>query len=347
VDQSWKYHGDAGICDLKRSGTLQSPYTGRVYAPLAEGGEHFDDGSGWVRPSDGKRFYLRGIWYSYAVRQLHAGVDALAWAYALTGQEPLAQRALQILDALATLRPTTDKAATLDNRHTWVLNACAADSTFQYAAFSYMGNLGNQRMTDSALALDLLAGSPFARTGSPNAPGKTILEHIRDDYFVVLERHDGSRKITGFQNHLQAMVMNVLAQAVLFERPADVQFALDFIYAAIDNTIDPDGVYYEVSGSYSGTGLYYMGGIMRILARYDPASYQADMPDGAEKPYGLRLANHPRWHAYIVDKYYREEILGRRPSYGDSGLDRTTGAPGLMVSIRNLRRVYWQDTFVK
>ena len=344
VDQSWSYFGGGGICDLKRPGTLKSPHTGKMYKPLVEGGTHFDDGSGWVRPSDGKRFYLRGIWYSYAVRQLHAGVDALAWAYALTGQEPFAERALRILDALAALRPTTDQAATMDNRHTWVLKACAADPTFRYAAFCYMGNLGNQRMVESVLSLDLLAASPFVRADSPSAPGKTILEHIRDDYFVVLERHNRSRAIVSFQNHIQAMVLNVLAQALLFERPADVQFALDFIYAAIDNTIDPDGVYYEVSGSYSGTGLYYMGGIIRMLARYDPSRYQGDMPDGAEKPYGLRLANHPRWHAYIVDKYYREEILGRRPSYGDSGVDRTTGAPGLMVSIRNLRRAYLQDT---
>jgi hypothetical protein len=344
VDQSWSYFGGAGICDLKRPGTLKSPHTGQVYEPLKQGGTHFDDGSGWVRPSDGKRFYLRGIWHSYAVRQLHAAVDTLAWAYALTGREPFAQRALQILDALAALRPTTDHAATMDNRHTWVLNACEADPSFHYAAFSYMGNLGNQRMTDSVLALDLLAASPFVQTDSPNAPGKTILEHIRDDYFVFLERHNGSRKIVGFQNHVQAMVMNVLAQALLFERPADVQYALDFIYAAIDNTIDPDGVYYEVSGAYSGTGLYYMGGIIRMLAQYDSSSYRAEMPDGAEKPHGPRLANHPRWHAYIVDKYYREEILGRRPTYGDSGLDRTTGAPGLMISIRNLRRGYLRDT---
>ena len=53
--------------------------------------------------------------------------------------------------------------------------------------------------------------------------------------------------------------MNVLAQALLFERPADVQYALDFIYAAIDNTIDPDGAYYEgewKDGMRHGNGMY-------------------------------------------------------------------------------------------
>src|SRR5690606_20765850 len=101
----WPAHarGDE-MCRLDRPGEVRSPDTGDVYGIQQPGEEFYDDGGGWRRPNDGQVFYFVGIWNAWLVDRMLSSIDDMALAYMLSGDERVAERALQMLDALATLR---------------------------------------------------------------------------------------------------------------------------------------------------------------------------------------------------------------------------------------------------
>jgi Heparinase II/III-like protein len=345
TNRSWPRFGKK-ICSLDLPLQVKSPFTGTIYGIQGPGEPYYDPGDGWVRPGDGKRFYFKGVWNSYVIRQLHGAIDHLAVAYALTGDEAVAARALLIFDYLAKLRPLCNPNGAVDNIRKYMKN---------YGFFCYMGNLANHRMVKSAEAFDLLAKSSAAGAQSKTNPDLTIFQNIRQNYFAFFERPNNERELKSLQNHAQSMAANVLTQAVLFGEPVeDLKFGIDCIYASIDNTIDRDGESYEVSGAYSNTGRYYINAAISSITNYSPANYEnpAKMPDPNLYPYKLKFGDHPKWYKYAVKSLYRTEVLGREPNYGDSKPDRKTtnsevSKSNLSRRSRYLKTFYTQTTLPK
>ena len=332
TNQPWARFGEKGICKLDRPHAVVSPRNGHVYGIQKKGEAFFDDGKGWRR-KDGRVFYFKGIWNAFIVRQMHKAVDQLALAYALTGDELVAKRALLIFDYLAMLRPLSDERGPIDNRH-----------GKNWGFMSYGGNLANQRMLDSVLAFDLLGHSKAAQLPSITSQKLSIFEHIKKNYFTVFEQWNLGYSVPNFQNHQQARVANILGQGLLFGKPKDIKFGIETLYALLNNTVDRDGEYYEVSGMYSGTGRYYISRMIDLLSHYDPAHYKRPLryPARENYPYQLRFGNHPQWYQLAVKSLYHTEVLGRMPNYGDSSLDR-----GVFPGKLNNKLAWTRQRFLK
>lgn len=346
VNKPWpRFAAAEGMCSLDLPGQVRSPHTGDVYGIQKEGEEFYDSGSGWVRAADGHVFYFKGVWNSWVMDQLHAAVDNLALAYMLTGEPEYANRALFILDRLATLRVQLP-----------VLGYSVADWPHKTAAddkkgfFRYMGNHANQRTINTVLAFDLVGAAPYAANPSAGDPSLSIADNIISNYFDIYEYKylDPLRQLT---NHASILIANILMQGVLLGDPELLQEGIDSLYAFLDNTINRDGDYVEVSGSYGRLGRDYGSRIIAALTHYNPNNYPngAQLPKPADYPFGLNFGNDPRWYENAVRMLYRLPILGRYPQYGDMTGDRLVllDEDNMWLArhrIRFLRLLYQQTT---
>ncbi len=315
TDQNWPWFGRDGVCSLDRPGEVRSPHTGDIYGIQKPGEDFYDPGDGWVRPSDGKRFYFKGVWHEYMDRLLHEVIYQLALAYMLTGDEAIAQRCLFILDRLAycrTQRPQIDGA--IDWPH---------DLKPGQGYFGLVGNLANDRTAYAGLALDLLANAPYANEPSPTVSGLTVFENIRDNFFDVYE-HENIAGKNSLQNHALMVIANTTVQGLLFGKADYIATGIDGTYAFLEGTIDRDGDYYELAGGYGNLGRVYAGMPISLLTRYDPKRYDnpAALPDPHDYPYHLDFGQDPRWYAHGAEMTLRQPVLGRYPPYGDDKPDR-------------------------
>ncbi len=316
TNQSWPPAGRGeDMCSLDRPGTVRSPHTGDVYGDAPAGAPFHDSGDGWVRPADGRRFYFRGIWNSWIIGQLHAAVDNLALAFMLTGDERTAERGLLILDELATLKARRGEDPGL-------IDGASYGGANKHA-LGYSGNNANRRMFDTALSVDLLAGSTAARRPSRGAPGLSILDNLRENYFGIYERSYKENRQTLY-NHTTALFSNQIAQAVLFGRPADLAEGIEVIAVWLEQCLTRDGQYYENAGGYERVGVDYAATMMLPLENYRPQNYDnpPDYPDPAAYPFGLRFGNDPRWYSAAFLMKYRMMASGRMIAFGDMWEDR-------------------------
>ncbi|MCC6679745.1 MAG: heparinase [Phycisphaeraceae bacterium] len=315
TDQNWPWFGRDGVCSLDRPGEVRSPHTGDIYGIQKPGEEFYDPGDGWVRPSDGKRFYFKGVWHEYMDRLLHEVIYQLALAYMLTGDEAIAQRCLFILDRLAycrTQRPAIDGA--IDWPH---------DLKPGQGYFGLVGNLANDRTAFAGLALDLLANARYAGDPSPSLAGVTVFENIRDNFFDVYEPENIAGK-NSLQNHALMVIANTTVQGLLFGKADYIATGIDGTCAFLEGTIDRDGDYYELAGGYGNLGRVYAGLPIGLLTRYDPQRYDnpSALPDPADYPYQLDFGQDPRWYVHGAEMTLRQPVLGRYPPYGDDKPDR-------------------------
>ncbi len=321
--QEWPRFGRSGdMCSLERPGQVRSPHTGDIYGIQKPGEQYYDKGDGWTRPEDGRRFFFKGVWNSFVVDSMHDGIDNMALAYLLTGDPSIAEKALFMLDQLAALRVRMPIAgyAVADWPH-----STAKD--FKKGFFRYMGNIANQRVINSILALDLLGRAPFASTPSSYAgkggSKKTVFENIASNYFDIYE--EAYLESGALTNHATILIGNLLAQGVFFGHPAHLKQGIDGTYAFLDNTINRDGDYIEVSGGYGRLGRDYGGRMIALLAHYRPENYPnaAELPSPSNYPYELRFGNDPRWYRTAVEMLYRLPVMGRFPQFGDMAGDRS------------------------
>lgn len=312
----WPRFGSEGLCSLDRPGEVRSPDTGDIYGTQKRGEEYYDDGNGWTRPSDGRKFYFKAIWNSYVVTQLHDAIDNLALAYMLTGDERAAARALFIFDQLATQMAHSPE------------YICMIDSVSfpkeRTGFFRYQGNLANQRAINSALALDLLGGSPAASAPSSFDPKLSRRDNIAAHYFNLYERSYYLDMRGALTNHGSILFGNIIAQGVLFGKPDLLRTGIDALYSFIDSTINRDGDYMELAGGYGRLGRDYGSRLVALLQYYDPKNYDnaSEMPKREDYPYNLRVADDPRWYQTVVKMLYRMTVARRYPQYGDVTPDR-------------------------
>ncbi|WP_221773456.1 heparinase II/III family protein [Ruficoccus amylovorans] len=314
TDAPWPRFARSGdMCSLDQPGAIRSPHTGDVYGIQKPGELYYDDGSGWVRESDGKVFYFKGVWNSWVMDRLHEAVDNLALAYMLTGQQAYAERALFILDQLASLRVQQPSNGSTVADYPYV----GKDGK---GFFRYLGNIANQRAINSAFAFDLIGNADFAGTPSPTAPDLTVRENIADNYFDFYEYNYFS-EMRSLTNHGIILVANLLAQGVLFGDEELLEQGLVGLNGFFDNTINRDGDYMENSGSYGRLGRDYGSRLMAPLANYDAANYPAEAGMPSLESVG-NPGDDPRWYETAVRMLYRLPVLGRYPQYGDMSMDR-------------------------
>lgn len=322
---TWEKRGGGGLCSLDLPGQVRSPFTGDVYGVQKEGERYYDDGTGWVRPEDGKRFYFKGVWNSYVITQMLGAVQNLARTYMLTGDEEVARRMLFLMDKMATMR---SKRGNFDGPADWPY-PLRQNQGF----FCFEGNQANTQLYLLNLALDLVAQTPLAAEPSwtNRAEGQqtpSVLENIRDNLVVVIE----PESMDHLQNHGLSAYSAFLSRALLFAEAENLRRGIGATYAFLDNCIDRDGEYYEVAASYGGLGYAYGGRLIELLRNYSPENYTAaehaqakaggGLPALAQYPLELNFGNDPRWLALAVKAQYRLNVFGRKLNYGDSWPDR-------------------------
>lgn len=325
TNQAWPRYGRSdNVCSLDRPGTVRSPHTGDIYGNAKKGEPYYDDGSGWVRESDGQVYYFKGIWNSWIVNEMHGAIDNLAIAYMLTGNPDFARRALYMLDRLSALRvqlPTIGNTV-VDWPHKTTV-------TVPKGFFLFNGNIANQRAIQTAYSLDLIGNSPFASepsVASTTEAPLTVGENIAKNYFEVYELDYLEPNRRGLTNHAISLLANMMTQGVLFGEPELLRTGLHGMAGFFDNTINRDGDYMEVSGSYGRLGRDYGSQLMAPLAHYSKANYPAEiaaqMPDLEEYTEGVRPEDDPRWFNVAISMLYRLPVLNRYPIYGDMSMDR-------------------------
>ena len=317
--QSWPFYARSdNMASLDKPGQLRSPYTGDIYGIAKPGEKYFDDGSGWVRPSDGRTFYFRAIWNSFVVREMHRGIDYLALAYLLTGDPQVARKALFILDHLSAVLAQNPRANFID----WP--GTPTNEGERRSFFCYNGNTANQRALTTALSLDLLGNAPYASEPSCYKSTFTVFENIQKHYFDLYERGFYLDQRGALTNHGTSLFTNVLAQGVLFGNAEYLRLGIDAMYAFLDSTINRDGDYLELSGSYGRLGRENGSQMVALLVHYQPQNYanSSALPRREDFPHALNVADEERWYQTVVKMLYRMTVAGRFPAYGDSSPDR-------------------------
>lgn len=344
VEKAWPRFGrEGGMCSWDRPGTVRSPHTGDIYGSAKEGEPYYDAGTGWKR-EDGQTFFFKGIWNSWVMDRLHEAIDNLSLAYMLTGDAAFARRGLFILDRVAALRasqPQTGNSA-IDWPHQAALDEAKG-------FFHYMGNIANQRTIHTAYDYDLLARAPYAKEPSVAGDGKTVAENIIENYFSTYElRYLSMGALT---NHGIILIANLITQGVLFGDSAMLKDGLEGLRGFFDNTINRDGDYMEVSGSYGRLGRDYGSRLIVPLTHYDSKNYpeSAAMPDATTYTHGVKPGDDPRWYRTAVGMLYRLPVLGRYPQYGDMSMDRVVLLDqdnSWLAKHRSLylRLLHWQTT---
>ncbi len=331
---AWPRWGRSGdVCGLDRPGEVRSPHTGDIYGIQEEGEPYYDPGDGWVDPQTGRRYYFKGVWNAYVVRQLHEAVDDLAVAYMLTGNEEVARLGLHLLDHFAGWRSRhPDDNGLVD----WPHRVGPG-----YGFTAYMGNNANVRMIESVLAFDLLANAPHAGRPSATDPEITVKENILQNYFGVFEAHYIARR-NSLQNHATAAFGAYLAKGRLLGDPEKIETGIEATLAFLDSCINRDGDYYEVSGSYGQLGRRYGGQLIALLMNYSPETYSepARFPRPSDYPFRLDFGSDPRWYAAAVEMLYQLPILGRYPDYGNKGPDRDVLPGGVQPGLSHDRATY-------
>ncbi len=330
---SWPRYGRGGLCDLSRPGQVLSPYTGDVYGIQKPGEEFYDPGDGWVRPSDGQRFYFKGIWNAYAFEQILGSLHPLANAYILSGDERYAERTLLILDLMA------DRVGDPDKR-TKVLDWVGPPVPMEFY-FNFTGNWANTRVYLTAGAFDLVAGDGRSDRLSRFRPQSRLVDLMRDRLLLVCEPW----KITdndNLQNHALCAYSASLIRSLLFADEPTIRRDVEATYAFLDNTVNRDGDYYEASSVYANTGRAYGGRLILMLHHLMQGS-DGNPPSLGQwshlLPQRPPITQDPRWCTLAVPLIYQQSMYGRMLTFADQETDHEVGFGFSTADWRSLREM--------
>lgn len=313
---SWKSFGE-GLCSFERPGQVVCSDCGQVFPPADPASPYHDDGDGVT--INGKTYFAQGVWNAYVIQSLHAAfsedacaLSILAHAYAFTGNPDYARKALVIMDALATLSPTTrgprdfDQTGRLDS---------------DQGRLHFLTSITYRAMIPLARDFDLVGAHPFASEPSPTSPGSTVAANIRTGLFedYLFKHHDvRNGRLTSLHNHEADSVRAMLAVGLLFGVADYIRWGFDSLDALISNTIDRDGMYYETSVGYTGFTRGVFVDMAELCANYNPANYAGiagDFPDPRNFFANSKLT------ALTVDNI-DISIAGHEMNYGNGPTDR-------------------------
>lgn len=348
--KAWKNFG-AGVCSLDNPLRLVCPHCKTVIDLNDAKGKYADAGDGVV--IDGRRFWLRGTWNGFVVNRMWSAFNAdesavanLTDAYALTGDDRYARKLIVILDALATLSPTTNGPRDF-----------VADPAYDQGRLQHLTSIYFRAMMHTARALDMVGRHGMLQAPSPTRPGTVIWDNIRaglfEDYlFVPFNIRNG--RLHTLHNHEADSYRGLLLTGLTYGVPDYIRWSAEGFQAFLDNTLDRDGLYYETSLSYTGFTRTVFLDMAELLARYDPARYPgAAVPQRNGLPCEANFFNHPRLARLTLETPSRVSILGREPTYGNNHFDtlvwRKPGRPVERWEVEQIQRflLYSTDTNIR
>jgi hypothetical protein len=311
----WGSFGRNGVADFSRPFVLKCPNGTLIDVNDPDSG-YYDAGLGIT--INGVKYYLRGIWNSYVVDQLLGWGDdtgivhKLAYAYALSGDKKYAEKAAVIMDALATLQPTTigprdftTSATAIQGRFHWL-------TSIVFRARMHLVN-----------AYDLVYNALDKSMPSPTYPGRTLISNIEEGLFldyVFGEYNLRDGNLTSLHNHEADNIRGLLAVGMLLGIPDYIRWGINGVTAFLDNTIDRDGMYYETSLSYSGFSQTVFLSMAELAYNYSPDKYEGTgFPERSEFPYNANFYDHPKLQRFLVGYRDRVDAIGFRPAIGDAG----------------------------
>ena len=283
---------------------------------------HSDDGSGWMDPKTKEKYFFIAFANGMTITQLErTDLPALVNAYALTGKEVYAQRALWILDAIATIYPRAyegpidypgNKPGRPDGGRLERPYYQAARALVRYAYFA-----------------EVLSSSVHATEPSPSNAPYSMLKNI--ELNLLMNGADYCLRMTksGKGASLELNNGNIdynrgpLVVGAMLGIPEWVEWALNgplgFRYA-VTNTIDINGRYFETGASYAQHTRELLLSTAQVLTRMRMPAYPQGFPAYDDKRFAL----------FALDFFTGIQAAGRLPLFGDAGPDRavlTHGRP--------------------
>jgi hypothetical protein len=275
---------------------------------------HPDSGAGWTDPQTRETFYFTAFANGMTVARLgKSDLPAIVNAYLLTGNQKYAERALWILDAIATIYPSSDsgpidypgnKVGRPDGGRLERPYYQAARALVRYAYF-----------------YEALAGSALLEKPSPSNPQFSMRQNI--ELNLLMNGADYCLRMTESGKGASKELNNgnidynraPLAVGALLGIPSWVDWALNgplgFRYA-LTNSIDINGRYFETGASYAMHTRELLLSTAELLKRMRLPQY----------PQGYNAYDDKRFALFALDFFTQMQAAGRLPQFGDAGPDR-------------------------
>lgn len=301
---------------------------GTIYPNAA----HPDPGLGWTDPKDSSTYYFVALANGMTIHQLETiDLPALTNAYLLTGKEAYAERALWILDAIATIYPRAYEGP-IDYPHNapGKPDGGRLDRPYYQAARALMNYI---------YFAEVLSTSPYAKKTSPSNPQYSIVENI--ELNMLMNGADYCLRMTKAGKGASYELNNgnidynraPLIVGALLGIPEWVDWALNgplgFKYA-LSNTIDVNGRYFETGTSYASHTRALLLSTAHFLKRMRLPEY----------PTGYGAYDDSRFALFALDFFTGVQVAGRLPLFGDAGPDRAIIDDGRVFDKGTLMAAY-------
>lgn len=298
---SWSSWGDNGVCNFSRPGMVKCPKCGRVFPDA----DHPDSGEGWKDPETNVTYYFKAIYNAYFSQRLTLDIlDDLTIAYSITHEEKYAHTAAVLMDSLAILYPT----CTLGSVDYPDAPGGRLERT-QYQVARMLVHLSNY--------YDLISESAEIDKPSADKKAGTIRKNVEENLLrngANFCLDEGQNSYMGLTNGQADYVRGVLSVGLVLGDESYTKWALEgptSVIRFIENNLDRDGLYYEVSPLYSehAVGLYV--DIAKMLVNYKSSKY----------PNGYNLFEHPKLRRAMVQALIDQNCAGHTPCFGDTSPD--------------------------
>ncbi len=277
--------------------------------------DHPDEGMGWTDPRSKEKYYFKAFTNGRIIKQLETTeLPALVNAYLLTGNETYAERALWILDAIATIYPRANEGPIdYPGLAPGKADGGRLDRPYYQSA---------RAMMNYAYFAEMLSLSVHARKPSRSnaASGYSMLKNIElnllmngADYCLRM-----AKRSTVGNTYLNNGVIDYnrapLVVGALLGITEWVDWALNSpvgFRRTISNAIDVNGRYFETSTLYGEHTRSLLLTTSYFLKRMQLPDY----------PEGYNAYNDLRFARFALNFFTDVEIAGRLPLFGDSGPD--------------------------
>jgi len=281
---------------------------------------HKDDGSGWTDPKTKTKYYFISLANGMTIKQIEAvDLRALVNAYVLTGDEKYAERALWILDAIATIYPLANEGPIdYPGLAPGKPDGGRLDRPYYQAA---------RAMMNYAYYAEILSTSIHAIKPSLSNPDYTMQKNIElnllmngADYCLRMTKagKGASYELNNGNIDYNRAPLVVGAMLGITEW---VDWALNgplgFKYV-VTNTIDINGRYFETGTLYAQHTRELLLSTAFFLRRMRLPTY----------PNGFGSFDDVRFAQFALDFFTGIQVAGRLPLYGDAGPDSGISTDG-------------------
>ncbi|HEY0668994.1 MAG TPA: heparinase II/III family protein, partial [Sphingobacteriaceae bacterium] len=272
-----------------------------------------DNGQGWTDSKSKGKYYFIALANGMTIHKLESvELPALVNSFVLTGNEAYAERALWILDAIATIYPRAYEGP-IDYPHNEPgrPDGGRLDRPYYQAARALM---------NYAYFAEMLSMSKHAMKASPSNPRYTMIRNIElnmlmngADYCLRMAQAGKGASLELNNGNIDYNRAPLVVGAML-GIPGWVDWALNGPLGfknAISNTIDINGRYFETGTSYASHTRELLLSTAHFLRRMRLPDY----------PQGYGAFDDSRFALFALDFFSGIQVAGRLPLFGDAGPD--------------------------